>query len=423
MKTTIKIFLALILLNSCAADRQDLVNAISNSDPNTLDTDGDGVLDKDEKSDGTDFSDLCSFLLDSQTLDATTEWDDADCDNDGVLNSVEIIDGTNVKVADTDNDGVTDGDEKEDGTNPTKKDSDSDGVDDGDEKEDGTDPLKSDSDTDGVNDGTEKEDGTNPLKSDSDEDGVSDGIEKQDGTNPLQVDSDNDTINDGIEKQDGTNPLKIDTDGDGVTDNIEKNDATNPLDRCSFILNNQQQAPDSTWNSSDCDNDGISNSTEIANGTNPLVFDEVKVASPLAGSWNLESANINNGTGVINYLGQTFDLTYTATSSSENLNLEFTENPNLVTSTGTYTTTLNYTFLGTDYTENVTTESPFENGTWEVINGNVVQISSNTTVNGNYTILEINDTTLRLSTDINRVVPAGGVDIDSRGTLILTFSK
>ncbi|QWX84550.1 hypothetical protein H0I23_02585 [Cellulophaga sp. HaHaR_3_176] len=423
MKTILKIFLALLLLNSCSADRQDLVDAINKPDPNTLDTDGDGVLDKDEKTDETDINDFCSFIANSQTLDATTEWGDADCDDDGVTNAVEIVDGTNIKLADTDDDGVDDGTEKEDGTDPTKKDSDNDGVDDGTEKTDGTDPLKSDSDTDGVNDGVEKEDGTNPLNSDSDTDGVTDGAEKADGTNPLLADTDGDTINDGIEKTDGTDPLKMDTDGDGVTDNIEKTDSTNPLDRCSFVLNNQQQTPDTAWNSADCDNDGVSNSAEVLNGTNPLVFDEIKIVSPLVGVWNLENAEIDNGTGVINYIGQTFDLTYTATSSSENLTLEFSEEPNIITSTGNYNTTLNYTFLGTDYTEEVTTESPFENGTWEVVNGNIIQITSNEDVNGNYTILEINDSTLILSTEINRIVPAGGVDIDSRGTLILTFSK
>ena len=55
------------------------------------------IKDKDiqliEVIDGTDPNDPCDFLTANITL-ATTGWDAADCDGDGVTNGQEVIDGT-----------------------------------------------------------------------------------------------------------------------------------------------------------------------------------------------------------------------------------------------------------------------------------------------------------------------------------------
>ena len=384
MKKVSKLIILLFILNACSADRNDLIDAITDHnnppiDESAIDTDGDGVLDNQEVTDNTDINNSCSFIVASQTVATSESWNGADCDSDGVNNLIEIADATDPVNPDTDDDGITDGDEKQEGTDPTKKDTDEDGIDDGAEKTDKTDPLKSDTDSDGVSDGDEKEDGTNPLK--------------------------------------------IDTDADGVTDNQEKLDTTNALDRCSFVLNNQQEIPDAIWNSTDCDNDGITNSTEISNGTDPLVYDEpTPVASPIAGVWNLTDGVINDGTGTTVYLAQTFNLTYTATTSDENVQVQFSENPDMVTSTGTYTMLLNFNFLGTDYQDTLTSESPFSNGDWS-INGNTLTIDANTTVNGSYDIIELTENTLIISTPIDREVPAGGLNLNVQGTLILTFTK
>ena len=84
-----------------------------NYDPTKPDTDGNGVLDKDEDSDG-----------------------------DGLTNIEEANLGTNMIVRDTDHDGLSDYDEaRKYGTDPTKPDTDGDGVDDGVEVAIGSDPL------------------------------------------------------------------------------------------------------------------------------------------------------------------------------------------------------------------------------------------------------------------------------------------
>lgn len=409
MKNLFVLFLlATLLTASCSKDGEQLLDLIEqgnndDDDDTILDTDNDGVSDEDEKADGTDPT-------------------KADTDGDGINDGDEKNDKTNPLVADTDEDGVHDGDEKTDGTNPLVADTDEDGVKDGIEKTDGTDPLKSDTDKDGISDGDEKADGTNPLKLDSDDDGINDGEEKTNKTNPLNADSDEDGISDGDEAADGTNPLQADTDGDGVTDGQEKSDNTHPIDSCSLILNSQTLAPQAAWTTLDCDGDGVNNINEINAGTDPLVADVVAEASPLVGTWVLVSATINDGTATTVVANQTYSLSYTASSTNENSQATFSENPNEIVSNGDYTTIINFNFLGTDYSETLTSASPLTTGDWNVENDEL-QLSANEIVDGNYEIVTLTDSSLILKTPINRVIRTGGVDLDTKGTLVITLSK
>ena len=66
-----------------------------------LDTDGDGVRDSHELEDGTDLKDPCDFDQDSRTLAPTEAWNLLDCDGDNVSNG-------NEDNLDTDNDGTPD---------------------------------------------------------------------------------------------------------------------------------------------------------------------------------------------------------------------------------------------------------------------------------------------------------------------------
>jgi hypothetical protein len=153
-----------------------------------------------------------------------------DSDQDGLLDAIETILGTDPNNPDTDGDGLKDGEEINTyGTDPLNPDTDNDGLADREEVNLGTDPLKSDSDGDGLADGREVQLGTSPRMSDSDADGLLDGDEITRGTNPLKSDTDDDGLLDGKEIQRGTDPLKPDSDGDGLTDGREINLGTNPL--------------------------------------------------------------------------------------------------------------------------------------------------------------------------------------------------
>jgi hypothetical protein len=306
-----------------------------------------------------------------KTVRATFVEDTSDPDEDGLSNYQEIIIHlSNPNLADTDGDGVEDGQEVTDGTGPRLVDSDADDLSDGEEKTFGTDPLLGDTDNDGYEDGTEVRfasdpklassfptvqlnlvndgnatggvfrtkaqtvafrlnafvnatpfpgylfsswtgdasgsanpfairmdsdktvgatfvedtrdpDGdeltnyqeiivllTDPNLADTDDDGVNDNREVTDATNPLVTDSDSDGLNDGEEKERGTNPLSGDSDGDGLGDLQEESlTSTNPL------------AQDSDGNGTadayeDPDQDGILNGREVnERGTNPKSAD------------------------------------------------------------------------------------------------------------------------------------------------------
>jgi len=285
------------------------------TDPNNPDTDGDGVNDGDEVTDGTDPLDADSdndgvsdgdettdgtdpnnpdtdgdgipdgqddFPLDGDEStdtdgDGIGDNEDSDDDNDGVLDTDEIADGTDPLDADSDDDGLNDGEEDSLGSDPNNPDTDGDGIpdneddfpldanEDTDTDGDGVgDNTDTDDDGDGVSDADEVADGTDPLNPDSDGDGLDDGEERDRGTDPTDPDTDNDGLNDGDEIEEGTDPLNPDTDGDGSPDGEDDF----PLDSSEDTDTDGDGIGDNT--DTDDDGDGISDSEEIADGTDPL---------------------------------------------------------------------------------------------------------------------------------------------------------
>ena len=149
------------------------------------DRDGDGVKDDEERADGTDPLDACSFKLASQNAAPSDAWKAADCDGDGLTNQKE--------------------------------------------KELGTDPLKSDTDGDGVPDALEVADGTDPR------DPCSLVVENQTESLGIQnwdnLDCDGDGVYNGNEVKSsskdrisGVTFVSIDTDGDGIFDYLDTDD-------------------------------------------------------------------------------------------------------------------------------------------------------------------------------------------------------
>ena len=111
---------------------------------------------------------------------------------------------------DTDGDGLTDVDEQKYGTDPNNPDTDGDGLSDGDEVHIyRTNPLKADTDGDGLTDGQEvNQYRTDPLQVDTDGDGLSDYDEVMvHMTNPLVKDTDGGGMDDGAELRVSKNPL------------------------------------------------------------------------------------------------------------------------------------------------------------------------------------------------------------------------
>jgi len=233
--------------------------------------------------------------------DGILDWDE-DRNRNGVVDPGE----TDPNSADSDADGLDDGAELSYGTDPLLPDSDEDGLLDGAEDANGdgqrglgeTDALNADTDGDGISDGAELTgvNPTDPLRGDSDGDGLPDGLEDANHngaldpgeTNPAAADSDGDGLDDGVEDQDHdgildpdeTDPRQADTDGDGLDDPVElarqpPTDPTNP----------------------DSDEDGLPDGAEVSGGTDPLVADS-------DGDGVLDGAEDANGNGLLD-VGET----------------------------------------------------------------------------------------------------------------------
>ena len=187
-----------------------------------------------------------------------------DTDADGLADNTELELGSNPLLSDSDGDGLIDRNETDptldfdgDGTiNILDADADNDGLQDGVEIALGLLHLNTDSDGNGTEDGLEDGDG----------DGLTNLAEVAANTDPTLADTDGDGIDDGEELVAGadgfiTDPLLADTDGDGMSDGFETQFGLNPLDPADAAL--------------DSDGDGISNLDEFLQGTDPTNPDTV----------------------------------------------------------------------------------------------------------------------------------------------------
>ncbi|MEZ4299469.1 MAG: choice-of-anchor L domain-containing protein [Polyangiaceae bacterium] len=273
------------------------------TDPTSADTDGDGTPDLAEignpnapaDSDGDGIIDALESSLADEDGDGVNDENDpvggstcvpnpnapnCDLDSDGLTNAQEILLGTNPNDADSDDDGVLDGMEPDPGA-----DSDGDGI---------INALDPDSDNDFLFDGTEMgldcahpdtdvaagnciadaDMGvtiTDPLDPDTDDGGLLDGIEdanhdgvvgpnetdpsSQGGDDGMAPDADGDGLPDAFEIQFGGDPNDSDSDDDGVPDGIE----IDPL-----VDTDGDGLPN--FLDPDSDNDGLWDGTEMGYG-------------------------------------------------------------------------------------------------------------------------------------------------------------
>ena len=301
-------------LNNCVYS-ENRVEGVGSPAWNISDCDGDGVpngedtnpvsddADGDGDKDATDPDDTdpCIYSVNRVAADATEEWNNSDCDNDGLSNGDEIVAGTEILIPDTDGDGDLDGtdtdpldncvySESQDPANADQAwndaDCDADFVSNGDEVNAGTDPQNPDTDGDGDRDGTDSD----PL----DPCAYSSNQNTNEATETWNTsDCDGDTISNGQEVIDGTNPLKADTDGDGDRDDTDPD----PLDLCVWGETQIIENAEPVWKNADCDNDGVINADDPAplnpdrDGDGDLDGSDTDADDPCSWSENQDPAN------------------------------------------------------------------------------------------------------------------------------------
>ncbi|MEC7985981.1 MAG: hypothetical protein VX278_12525 [Myxococcota bacterium] len=207
----------------------DETELLMGTDPNNVDSDGDG------KPDGLEDADE-DGIPDAQEIEMGTDPNNVDSDGDG------IPDG----YGDYDGDGLSNEEEGALGTSSQNDDSDGDGISDYDEVwVYGSDPTEADDDDDADGFSNEFENldiicsDPETVDSDYDGDGLPNVAEGCLGTSYIIADTDGDGVNDGKELFLGLDPLvadATDSDGDGYPDSIEEllgtdpNDATDGVD-------------------------------------------------------------------------------------------------------------------------------------------------------------------------------------------------
>ena len=146
------------------------------------------------------------------------------------ITAVFIVDDPN---ADTDGDGVTNNNENTNGSDPLNPcdpfpdagpcDQDGDGLTNTEETSEGTNPVNPDTDGDGIIDGTEISSGSDPLNP----------CDPDDSSADCQIDTDGDGLSDAQENTLCSSPTIADTDADGINDGVEVGNGSNPCDPCS----------------------------------------------------------------------------------------------------------------------------------------------------------------------------------------------
>jgi uncharacterized repeat protein (TIGR03806 family) len=208
-----------------------------------LDSDGDGILDEQEVTNGTNKNNACDPQQNSgyTGFDSTSSvWLASDCDQDGITNEDELSASTDPyvdQIIDSDGDGIINIDEIKAGT-------------------DINDPCDPKQDAGYIGYNTSSSLWSN---ADCDLDGITNGDELSASTDPY-VDQITDTDGDGI--------VNIDE----ITAGTDINDPCDPKQDAGYIGYNTSS---SLWSNADCDLDGIFNGDEIGNSTDPYVDDTV----------------------------------------------------------------------------------------------------------------------------------------------------
>lgn len=143
--------------------------------------------------------------------------------------------------------------------------------------------------------------------------------------------------------------------------------------------------------------------------------------SEITGTWNLTALETKNGRSDTNFDGTSIPTTFTAVGKDFNTVVTFSENPNIVTSEGSYTTVVTTTVMGETSTEEETGEDFFESDEWR-LDGSTLYFGSGEEEVG-FTITELTDSKISLRYEINETVDFFGATTSVSATYNMTLTK
>jgi hypothetical protein len=153
--------------------------------------------------------------------------------------------------------------------------------------------------------------------------------------------------------------------------------------------------------------------------------DEVGVSNAseasILGSWNLTALETTDGQSNTNFDGTSIPTTFKAIGKDFNTIVNFSKDPQIVTSEGSYTTVLTTTVMGETTTEEQDGEDFFESDEWR-LDGAILYFGSAEEEVG-FTITELTDTKMALRYKIDETVDFFGVVTTVSATYNMSLTK
>tara|TARA_R110000744_G_scaffold35163_4_gene81733 strand:+ start:1513 stop:2040 length:528 start_codon:yes stop_codon:yes gene_type:complete len=153
------------------------------------------------------------------------------------------------------------------------------------------------------------------------------------------------------------------------------------------------------------DEDGVSNASE----------------SKITGSWNLTALETTDGTSDTDFDGTSIPTTFDAIGKDFNTVVTFSEEPQIVTSEGSYTTVLTTTVLGETTTQEEEGENFFQSDEWR-LDGNILYFGTGEEEIG-LAITELTDTKMSLRYKLDETIEVFGATTSVSATYNMTLTK
>ena len=153
------------------------------------------------------------------------------------------------------------------------------------------------------------------------------------------------------------------------------------------------------------DEDGVSNASE----------------SKIVGSWNLTALEATDGKSNTNFDGTSIPATFEAIGKDFDTVVIFSEDPQIVTSEGSYTTVLTSTVMGETSTEEQTGENFFESDEWR-LDGSTLYFGTGVDEVG-FTIIELTNSKMSLRYKLDETIEVFGATTTVSATYNMTLTK